>query len=66
MSAVSYTLSLEKVCKAVVKYSNGDGISFYAPKPVAGVPDPPEYVKLTITAASLPAAKAKSAPAAAK
>lgn len=47
---VTYTLGQEKVCKTVVKYSNGDGVSFYAPKPVAGESSPPAEITLTVTA----------------
>jgi hypothetical protein len=44
----SYTLKQDKVCKSVVKYSNSDGVSFYAPKPVAGLTDPPEAIELIV------------------
>ena len=48
---IQYSLSLEKVCGKSVKYSNSDGVNFYAPKPVTGsVGDPPATITLTVTA----------------
>lgn len=43
-----WTLTFKSDHRTVVRYQNDDGVNFYAPKPVCGLPNPPDTIVVSI------------------